>query len=66
MVPACIQGCPSRALIFGDLDNPKSPIRKKLWQSKQLLAEKGTNPKVSYIVPKNLVRSSEKRILEGT
>lgn len=64
-MPACVENCPSRALIFGDLDDPKSPIRKKLWQSRQLLSEKGTRPKVSYIVPKNLVRSSEKRILEG-
>ena len=63
--PACVEGCPSKALIFGDLDDPKSPIHKKLWQSKQLLADKGTHPKVSYIVPKNAFRSSEKLILES-
>lgn len=63
--PACVEGCPSKALIFGDLDDPKSPIHKKLWQSKQLLADKGTHPKVSYIVPKNTFRSSEKLILES-
>ncbi len=64
MEPACVEGCPSKALLFGDLDDPKSPIRKKLWQSRQLLAEKGTHPKVSYIIPKNAFGSSEKRILE--
>jgi Fe-S-cluster-containing dehydrogenase component len=63
--PACVEGCPSKALIFGDLDDPKSPIHKKLWQSKQLLADKGTHPKVSYIVPKNAFRSSEKLIMEA-
>ena len=63
--PACVEGCPSKALIFGDLDDPKSPIHKKLWQSKQLLADKGTHPKVSYIVPKNTFLVSEKLILES-
>jgi len=63
--PACVEGCPSKALIFGDLDDPKSPIRQRLWQSKQLLAEQGTHPKVSYIAPKNAFRGSEQKILEN-
>jgi molybdopterin-containing oxidoreductase family iron-sulfur binding subunit len=63
--PACVEGCPSRALTFGDLDDPKSVVRKKLWQSKQLLADQGTHPKVSYITPKNIFRSSEQGIRES-
>jgi dimethyl sulfoxide reductase iron-sulfur subunit len=63
-VPACVEGCPSKALIFGDLDDPKSAIRTKLWQSKQLLADQGTHPKVSYLAPKNLFKSSEQRIID--
>lgn len=63
--PACVEGCPSKALIFGDLDDAQSPIRKRLWQSRQLLAEQGTHPKVSYITPKNAFRPSEQRILEN-
>jgi molybdopterin-containing oxidoreductase family iron-sulfur binding subunit len=63
--PACVEGCPSKALIFGDLDDSQSPIRKRLWQSKQLLADQGTHPKVSYITPKNDFRPSEQRILEN-
>jgi dimethyl sulfoxide reductase iron-sulfur subunit len=64
-VPACVEGCPSNALLFGDLDDPKSAIRKRLWQSKQLLADQGSHPKVSYIIPKNAFRPSELTILEN-
>jgi dimethyl sulfoxide reductase iron-sulfur subunit len=63
--PACVEACPSKALIFGDLDDPKSAIRKRLWQSKQLLADQGTHPKVSFIIPRNLVKSSEQQIVES-
>ena len=62
--PACAEACPAKALIFGDLDDPKSAIRKKLWQSSQLLAEEGTHPKVSYIAPRNVLKPSEQRVLE--
>jgi len=62
--PACAEACPAKALIFGDLDDPKSAIRKKLWQSRQLLAEEGTHPKISYIAPRNVLKPSEQRVLE--
>jgi len=52
-------------MIFGDLEDPKSGIRKKLWQSKQLLVEQGTRPQVSYIFPKNLENMVEERVLDN-
>jgi Fe-S-cluster-containing dehydrogenase component len=63
--PMCVSGCPSKAMTFGDLDDPASPIRKKLVQSVQLLPSKGTSPKVSYIVPKNLLKQAEKKVTEN-
>ena len=63
--PACVAGCPSRVMIFGDLDDPDSPIREKLWRSQQLLASKGANPKVSYIIPPNLSKHIERRVVEN-
>jgi len=63
--PICVSGCPSRAKTFGDLDDPASPIRKKLVQSVQLLPSKGTYPKISYIVPRNILKQAEKKIIEN-
>jgi len=63
--PICVSGCPSKALIFGDLDGPNSLIRKYLWKSVQLLQSKGTNPKISYIFLKNIVKKAEQRIIEN-
>jgi len=63
--PVCVSGCPSKAKTFGDLDDPASPIRKKLVQSVQLLPSKRTYPKVSYIVPRNILKQAEKRVVEN-
>jgi molybdopterin-containing oxidoreductase family iron-sulfur binding subunit len=63
--PVCVAGCTSKAMIFGDLEDPKSPIRKKLGKSRQMLAFKGTHAKVSYIAPRNLWKQIEKRIIEN-
>ena len=63
--PACVAGCPSKVMIFGDLDDPESPIREKFRRSKQLLSSEGTNPKVSYIVPEDMWEQLEQRITEN-
>ncbi len=63
--PACAAGCPSRAMIFGDLDDPNSPIQKKFCKSVPLLSSEGTHPKVSYIVPENLLEQIERRVIEN-
>ncbi len=49
--PACVQSCPSSAMIFGDLDNPQSKVSKlsRSQRGTRLLEELGTLPKVVYL-----------------
>ena len=63
--PACVAGCPSKVMIFGDLDDPDSPIHEKLSRSVPLLRSKGTNPKVFYIVPDDKLEQIESRIVNN-
>ena len=60
--PVCVSGCPSKAMIFGNREDPESLIFKKLGKSAALLAAKGTHPKVSYICRKNWIEEIEIRI----
>jgi Fe-S-cluster-containing dehydrogenase component len=51
IVPACVQTCPSEALYFGDLNDPRSRVF-RLSRSRRafrLLEEMATNPKVYYL-----------------
>ncbi len=52
MIPACVEKCPEGALVFGDLNNPQSEIRKVLKENNtiQRKPELGTGPSVFYIV----------------
>lgn len=60
--PACVAGCPSKAIIFGDLDDPESSIHDKLWKSDELLPEEHTRPKAFYMIPKNFSKAIEERV----
>jgi molybdopterin-containing oxidoreductase family iron-sulfur binding subunit len=49
--PACVTGCPVKALVFGDLDDPNSGASRLLGSrdSFRLLEEAGTEPRVHYV-----------------
>ncbi len=50
-LPACAQSCPAEAIVFGDLNDPASEVR-RLSESPRafrLLEELGTRPKVFYL-----------------
>jgi len=49
--PACVETCPAEAMVFGDLDDPRSSVS-RLSESPRafrLLEELGTKPKVIYL-----------------
>ena len=50
--PACAEACEPRALLFGDLEDPASPVREALRSNYAIRrkAELGTGPEVYYIV----------------
>jgi molybdopterin-containing oxidoreductase family iron-sulfur binding subunit len=51
-VPSCVESCPEKALIFGNLADPNSEIREALRSRRHVRrkAELGTGPNVFYIV----------------
>jgi Fe-S-cluster-containing dehydrogenase component len=64
--PACVEGCPSKAMIFGDLNDPESPIRAKSRQAEQMLESEKTDSKIFYILPQtNLLKLVEERIIKN-
>jgi molybdopterin-containing oxidoreductase family iron-sulfur binding subunit len=52
LIPACVEACKEKALVFGDLKDPQSEIREtlKFKTPYQRQPELGTKPKVYYIL----------------
>jgi molybdopterin-containing oxidoreductase family iron-sulfur binding subunit len=51
-VPACVEACQEKSMIFGDLNDPQSEVRQVL-ASRYLLRRKpelGTGPNVYYLI----------------
>ncbi|TAL67616.1 MAG: 4Fe-4S dicluster domain-containing protein [Bacteroidetes bacterium] len=50
--PACVESCPVKAMVFGDLENPNSEIRKMLGETFTMRRkpELGTQPEIYYII----------------
>jgi Fe-S-cluster-containing dehydrogenase component len=60
-VPKCVQVCPSDALVFGDLDDPKSDVSKIVASKKTEVLNPGrrTRPRVYYVgLPKLFIAGS--------
>jgi molybdopterin-containing oxidoreductase family iron-sulfur binding subunit len=66
-IPACVEACPTGAIVFGDLNNPEHKVA-KLAKSKyafRLLERLGTEPQVYYLSRREWVRRKGDNYLEN-
>jgi menaquinone reductase, iron-sulfur cluster-binding subunit len=65
-VPACLEACPTGAIVFGDLQNPEHKVHKlsKSPHAFRLLERLGTDPQVYYYSKREWVHKQGDNILE--
>lgn len=63
-IPACVESCPSQAIVFGDLADESSPVAQLSRSSDafQFLPRLGTAPKVFYHSAREWVRNMAARV----
>ena len=51
-LPACVETCPTKVRVFGDLNDPNSEVSKLLakYPSRVLKAAQGTKPNLYYLI----------------
>jgi len=66
-IPACVEACPTKAITFGDLNNPKHRVSELVKGPDvfRLLERLGTEPKAYYKSTKGWVRSMADNYLSG-
>ena len=65
VAPACVQTCPTGALVFGNLMDPKSRVRRLVEDPRayQVMGYLNTKPAVIYL--KKVVEPGEFRVMVG-
>ncbi|MBT8763539.1 4Fe-4S dicluster domain-containing protein [Desulfohalobiaceae bacterium Ax17] len=66
-IPACVEVCPTGAIVFGDLNNPEHKVAKlaKSRYAFRLLERLGTDPQVYYMSKREWVRRQGDNYLEN-
>ena len=51
VVPACVQSCPTEALVFGNSNDPEAKVSKLMQDERgyKVLEELGTTPSIVYL-----------------
>jgi molybdopterin-containing oxidoreductase family iron-sulfur binding subunit len=57
-VPACVEACPAKAMVFGNLHDKESQVAKLTKSPKafRLLAKLKTEPKIYYLTSQDWIR----------